>query len=59
MSMILSALMMLRYMGEMAAADRIDRALAAVLSRTQHVTRDLGGNAGTREMTQAIVAKLD
>ncbi len=58
LSMILSALMLLRYAGETPAADRIDRALAAVLGEKEHVTRDLGGNAGTREMTQAIVEKL-
>jgi isocitrate dehydrogenase (NAD+) len=58
MSMILSALMLLRYMGEMQPADRIDRALASVLGEKKHVTRDLGGNAGTREMTKAIVAQL-
>ena len=56
--MILSALMLLRYIGENEAAERIDRALAAVLSAKKHVTRDLGGSAGTREMTQAIVDKL-
>ena len=59
LSMILSALMLLRYIGETAAADRIERALAAVLSAKRHVTRDLGGTAGTREMTQAIVAQLN
>lgn len=58
MSLILSALMLLRYIGENQAADRIDRALTAVLSEKKHVTRDLGGAAGTREMTQAIVDKL-
>jgi len=58
MSIILSATMLLRYIGENAAADRIDRALSAVLSEKKHVTRDLGGTAGTREMTRAIVDKL-
>jgi isocitrate dehydrogenase (NAD+) len=58
LSMILSALMMLRYAGELAAAGRIDAALAAVLTEKTHVTRDLGGSAGTREMTRAIVDKL-
>ena len=58
MSLILSALMLLRYIGENHAADRIDHALTAVLSEQKHVTRDLGGTAGTREMTQAIVDKL-
>ncbi len=59
LAMILSALMMLRYLGEGAAAERIDRALAQVLSEKQHVTRDLGGSAGTRRMTGAIVEKLE
>jgi isocitrate/isopropylmalate dehydrogenase len=59
LSLILSAVMLLRYIGENAAADRIDCALAAMLSEGKHVTRDLGGTAGTREMTQAIVAKLN
>ena len=58
MSLILSAVMLLRYIGENAAADRIESALTAVLSEKKQVTRDLGGTAGTRAMTQAIVAKL-
>src|SRR3954468_14063448 len=58
MSMILSAIMMLRYMGDQPTADRIDRALTAVLSEGKQVTRDLGGSVGTREMTKAIVANL-
>jgi isocitrate dehydrogenase (NAD+) len=58
MSLILSAVMLLRYIGENAAAARIESAMTAVLSEKKQVTRDLGGTAGTRAMTQAIVAKL-
>jgi isocitrate dehydrogenase (NAD+) len=58
MSMILSALMLLRYIGETRTADRIDHALAAVLIEKRNLTRDLGGTAGTRAMTAAIVARL-
>ena len=58
MSMILSAVMMLRYVGEGAAADRVERALAAVLTEGKALTRDLGGNAGTAAMTAAIVGEL-
>jgi isocitrate dehydrogenase (NAD+) len=58
MSMILSAVMMLRYLGQGAAADRIERATAAVLAAGKAVTRDLGGSAGTRAMTAAIVGEL-
>lgn len=58
MAMILSAVMLLRYIGEAPAADRIERALGEVLREKRHVTRDLGGDAGTRGMTDAIVEKL-
>jgi isocitrate/isopropylmalate dehydrogenase len=50
--------MMLRYIGEPAPADRIERALAAVLAEKRAVTPDLGGAAGTRAMTAAIIEKL-
>jgi isocitrate dehydrogenase (NAD+) len=58
MSMILSAVMMLRYLGEGESAGRIERALAAVLAAGKTLTRDLGGSAGTRAMTAAIVERL-
>ena len=58
MAMILSVVMMLRYIGEAPAADRIDAALAGVLSEGREVTSDLGGSAGTIGMTQAIVEKI-
>ena len=58
MAMILSAVLMLRYVGEGAAADRIDAALTAVLAERKTITRDLGGSAGTRAFTDAIVQKL-
>jgi len=59
MATILSAVMMLRYLDEPAAADRVEGALVAVLQEKRQVTRDLGGNAGTRAMTSAIVGKLN
>lgn len=58
MAMILSAVMMLRYIGETIAADRIEAALSQVLKEKKYVTRDLGGTVGTKRMTQAIVEKL-
>ena len=51
--------MMLRYLGESAGAERIEQALAAVLAEGRAVTRDLGGDAGTRAMTAAIVEELE
>ncbi|MDH4293980.1 MAG: isocitrate/isopropylmalate dehydrogenase family protein [Betaproteobacteria bacterium] len=58
MAVILSGVLMLRHIGETAAADRIDAALTAVLAEKKHVTRDLGGTAGTLRFTEAIVGKL-
>lgn len=55
---ILSAVMMLRYLGESDAAARIERALGAVLADERSVTPDLGGSGGTRRMTEAIVERL-
>jgi isocitrate dehydrogenase (NAD+) len=58
MAMILSGVLMLRHIGEHDAAKRIDTALTAVLAEKRHVTRDLGGDAGTKRFTEAIIAKL-
>ncbi len=58
MAMILSGVLMLRHIGENDAANRIDAALTAVLAEKKHVTRDLGGDAGTKRFTEAIIAKL-
>jgi len=58
MAVILSGVLLLRHIGETAAADRIDAALTAVLAEKKHVTRDLGGNAGTKAFTAAIISKL-
>lgn len=58
MAMILSAVMLLRHVGESAAADRIENALTEVLREQRDVTRDLGGDAGTQRMAAAIVEKL-
>jgi len=58
LALILSVVMMLRYIGEGKAADRIDAALTAVLKDGKQVTRDLGGSTGTRGMTRAIIEQL-
>ena len=54
---ILSTALMLRYLDEEAAADRIDRAVAAVLASGPR-TGDLGGKATSAEVTDAIIAAL-
>jgi isocitrate dehydrogenase (NAD+) len=58
LAMILSAVLLLRYINESEAADRIDAALSQVLAEKRAITRDLGGTAGTKAFTQAIVEKL-
>ena len=58
MAIILSGVLMLRHIGEIAAADRIDAALTQVLAEKKQVTRDLGGTAGTTAFTAAIISKL-
>jgi isocitrate dehydrogenase (NAD+) len=54
MAIILSGVMLLRHLGEAAAAERLDRAVADVVAEGRHVTHDLGGTATTREMGEAI-----
>lgn len=58
MAVILSGVLMLRHIGETAAADRIDAALTQVLAEKKQLTRDLGGSAGTKAFTEAIISKL-
>ena len=54
-----SAILMLRYLGETAAADRFQKALMAVFREGQHLTRDLGGSATTEEFTSAVIAQIE
>jgi len=57
-ALLMSAIMMLRYIAEQKAADRIESALNTVLSKREKVTRDLGGTASTSEFADAIIAAL-
>jgi isocitrate dehydrogenase (NAD+) len=57
-ALLLSAIMMLRHLGESAAAQRIETALEKVYREGRHATRDLGGTATTREFTDAVIAAL-
>jgi isocitrate dehydrogenase (NAD+) len=57
MALLLSAVLMLRHLGEASMADRIVVALGRVLSDGVR-TRDLGGTASTIEFTDAICRRL-
>jgi isocitrate dehydrogenase (NAD+) len=56
--LILPALAMLRDLGENGPADRIARAISAVLTERRELTSDLGGTAGTQQFTDAIIRSL-
>lgn len=57
-AMLLSAVMMLRYIGENKAADKLDAAILKVLNEGKTLTGDLGGNSNTFEMAEAIKQNL-
>lgn len=55
---LLSAVLMLRHMGESEAADRIMAAVRKVIGEGKQVTYDLDGSAGTSEYADALIANL-
>lgn len=55
---ILSGVMMLRFIGEMEAADKIDNAIKNVLKAGKVLTVDLGGKATTDEFTEEVISNL-
>jgi isocitrate dehydrogenase (NAD+) len=57
-ALLLSALMMLRHMGERTPADVIFGAVSRVLAAGTTLTRDLGGSASTTEYTDAVVREI-
>ncbi|MDA7951715.1 MAG: isocitrate/isopropylmalate dehydrogenase family protein [Pirellulaceae bacterium] len=63
-ALILSGMLMLRYLGETDAADRLEKAVSEVIAEGKDVTYDLKPNrddptaVGTQEMAQAICNKL-
>jgi isocitrate dehydrogenase (NAD+) len=64
MSMMLSGVLMLRYLGEKAAADKMEKAIAAVIAEGKSLTYDMvpaGSKAkpvGTSEVADAIIKKM-
>lgn len=57
-ALLQSAKMMLDHLGEPQAAQKLQRALFAVLQEGKHVTRDLGGTANTAQFVSAVIAAL-
>ncbi len=57
-ALMLSAVMMLIHLKEMDAANRLQSAIEAVYAGGQNTTRDVGGQAGTNEFTDAVIAAM-
>ncbi|UCE15249.1 MAG: isocitrate/isopropylmalate dehydrogenase family protein [Candidatus Bathyarchaeota archaeon] len=56
---ILSAKMLLDFLGEVTWAERVENAVSAVLKKRKYLTPDLGGSSTTREVTEAIISALE
>ena len=57
-SMILSASMMLDYLGEKETSEDISTAVEKVIEKGKTLTPDLGGSATTMDLTKEIVKEL-
>jgi isocitrate dehydrogenase (NAD+) len=57
-ALILSAVLMLRYLGENDAANRVERAVRAVFTEAKVRTGDLGGKASTEQFVDAVIAQM-
>lgn len=65
MAMMLSGMLMLRYMGEISAADRLENAIAEVIKEGKYVTYDMKPSpddpsaVGTSHVADAVIEKLE
>jgi isocitrate dehydrogenase (NAD+) len=57
-AMILSGAMLLRHLGERRAAERVERAVDAVLAEGRERTPDLGGSSTTDQVATSVRARL-
>ncbi len=63
-AMILAGALMLRHLGEQAAAEKVENAVASVIAEGKHVTYDLRADrdpskaAGTSQMADALIAAV-
>ncbi len=57
-ALILSAVLLLKHLGEVAAAQALYEGVRAVIREGRRVTYDLGGTAGTREMGEAVAEQV-
>jgi isocitrate dehydrogenase (NAD+) len=63
--MMLSGMLMLRHLGELDAADRLERAIATVIAEGKSVTYDMKPDrddptaVGTSEVADAVIQKME
>ncbi|MGH9343090.1 MAG: isocitrate dehydrogenase (NAD(+)) [Terriglobia bacterium] len=57
-AMMLTAVMMLRHIGQEAAAERIEKAIHKTYETGKHLPRDVGGAATTEVFTDAVIGAL-
>jgi isocitrate dehydrogenase (NAD+) len=57
-AMILSGILMLRHLGHIEPAERVEAALRATVAEGRTVTYDLGGDARTSDFADAIIGRL-
>ena len=57
-ALLQSAILMLRYLDETAAADKAQKALETVYAERKTLTRDVGGTAGTTQFAGAVLAAM-
>ena len=58
-ALLQSAILMLHHIDEKDAADRLQAALEKVYTEGKTLTRDVGGNAGTKAFADAVIAELE
>jgi len=58
-ALVRSSILMLRHLGEREAAEKVKYAVHAVYREGKHITRDLGGTAGTLEFADAVIEAMD
>jgi isocitrate dehydrogenase (NAD+) len=58
-ALMLSGVLLLRHIGQQAAAERVEGAIRDVIAEGRTTTYDLGGSAGTSQFADAVVARLE
>ena len=58
-ALLMSAIMMLRYLSEDATAERVERALFSVYREGKTLTGDVGGKATTAQFAEAVIRAVE